>query len=148
VSRLKDQTLPGREQLNFSRPGRVWIRIRDPDPESGSAIRKNAGSGPVSGSALNQCGSATLPQAISKFYKRRIFWNKSFPVHYSTLPPCRFHCVGGRWDRTQNRCDYGLTARRSIHSARTQYFPNSVIANNVHTILYTEAVPEATFLLS
>jgi hypothetical protein len=35
-----------------------WIRIRDPDPESGSAIRKNAGS--VSGSALNQCGSETL----------------------------------------------------------------------------------------
>jgi hypothetical protein len=28
----------------------------DPDPESGSAIRKNAGSG----SALNQCGSETL----------------------------------------------------------------------------------------
>jgi hypothetical protein len=27
------------------------------EPESGSAIRKNAGSG----SALNQCGSATLP---------------------------------------------------------------------------------------
>jgi hypothetical protein len=37
-----------------------WIRIRDPDPESGSAIRKNAGSGSVSGSALNQCGSETL----------------------------------------------------------------------------------------
>jgi hypothetical protein len=32
----------------------------DPDPESGSAIRKNAGSGSVSGSAINQCGSATL----------------------------------------------------------------------------------------
>jgi hypothetical protein len=31
---------------------------RDPDPESGSAIRKNAGSGSVS--ALNQCGSETL----------------------------------------------------------------------------------------
>jgi hypothetical protein len=30
------------------------------DPESGSAIRKNVGSGFVSGSALNQCGSATL----------------------------------------------------------------------------------------
>ncbi len=28
-------------------------------PESGSAIRKNAGSGSVSGSALNQCGSET-----------------------------------------------------------------------------------------
>ncbi len=35
-------------------------RIRDPDPESGSAIRKNAGSGSVSGSALNQCGSETM----------------------------------------------------------------------------------------
>ncbi len=32
----------------------------DPDPESGSAIRKNSGSGSVSGSALNQCGSETL----------------------------------------------------------------------------------------
>jgi hypothetical protein len=32
----------------------------DPDPGSGSAIRKNAGSGSVSGSALNQCGSETL----------------------------------------------------------------------------------------
>jgi hypothetical protein len=32
----------------------------DPDPESRSAIRKNAGSGYVSRSALNQCGSETL----------------------------------------------------------------------------------------
>jgi hypothetical protein len=32
----------------------------DPDQESGSAIRKNAGSGSVSGSALYQCGSETL----------------------------------------------------------------------------------------
>ena len=35
----------------------------DPDPESGSAIRNNAGSGYVSGSALNQCGSETLKAA-------------------------------------------------------------------------------------
>jgi hypothetical protein len=35
-------------------------QTRDLDPESVSAIRKNAGSGSVSGSALNQCGSATL----------------------------------------------------------------------------------------
>ncbi len=35
-------------------------RIRIRDPESGSAIRKNAGSGSIFGSALNQCGSATL----------------------------------------------------------------------------------------
>jgi hypothetical protein len=49
--------------FNFrsSNPGSgSGIRIRDPDPESGSAIRKNAGSGSVSGSALNQCGSETL----------------------------------------------------------------------------------------
>jgi hypothetical protein len=32
----------------------------DPDPGSGSAIRKNAGSVSVSRSALNQCRSATL----------------------------------------------------------------------------------------
>jgi hypothetical protein len=35
----------------------------DPDPESGSAIRKNDGSG--SGSALNQCGSETLVARLS-----------------------------------------------------------------------------------
>ncbi len=44
-----------------------WIRIRDPDLESGSGIRirnqKNAGSGSVSGSALNQCGSETLQKS-------------------------------------------------------------------------------------
>jgi hypothetical protein len=38
----------------------------DPDPESGSANRKNAGSGSVSGSALNQCRSETLPGRVKK----------------------------------------------------------------------------------
>jgi hypothetical protein len=33
----------------------------DPNPESRSAIRKNAGSGSVSGTTLNQCVSETLP---------------------------------------------------------------------------------------
>jgi hypothetical protein len=37
----------------------------DPDPGSGSAIRKNAGSG----SALNQCGSETLDKAIPVIIK-------------------------------------------------------------------------------
>jgi hypothetical protein len=50
----------GLQNLN-SDPG-SGIRIRDPG--SGSVIRKNAGSGSVSGSvsgsAINQCGSATL----------------------------------------------------------------------------------------
>jgi hypothetical protein len=40
----------------------------DPDPGSGSAIRKNAGSGSVSGSALNQCGSETLRVRIQDVY--------------------------------------------------------------------------------
>jgi hypothetical protein len=43
-----------------------WIRIRDLDPESGSAIRKSAGSGSVSGSALNQSGSETLQNSRGK----------------------------------------------------------------------------------
>jgi hypothetical protein len=32
-----------------------------------------------------------------------------YDVLYSTLlhlPPLRFHCVGGCWDRTQDSCDY------------------------------------------
>ncbi len=45
------------------------IRIRKPDPESGSAIRKNAGSGSISGSALNQCGSETLPLIMCPIQK-------------------------------------------------------------------------------
>ncbi len=34
-----------------------------------------------------------------------------FNVLYSTLlhlPPLKFHCVGGYWDRTQDCCDFGI----------------------------------------
>ncbi len=31
-----------------------------------------------------------------------------FYVLYSTLPPLRFRCVGGCWDRTQDCCDFGI----------------------------------------
>ncbi len=60
------------------------------------------------------------------------FWDFSFyvpvpPVRYSTLlhlPPLRFHCVGGCWDRTQDSCDYGIgsnhSARSRPHLARSQ----------------------------
>jgi hypothetical protein len=57
--------------FNFrsSNPGSgSGIRIRDPYPESGSAIRRNAGSGSVSGSALNQCGSETLVFSVKGIY--------------------------------------------------------------------------------
>jgi hypothetical protein len=56
ISSCKFFQILGQQTLDGS-----GIRIRDPDPESGSVIRKNAGSGSVSGSALNQCGSETLP---------------------------------------------------------------------------------------
>ncbi len=54
----------------------------DPDPESGSAIRKNAGSGSVSGSALNQCGSKTLGITV--------FWLKLFLGAFFTKVICTF----------------------------------------------------------
>jgi hypothetical protein len=51
--------------INFSILGHQTLDP-DQDPGSGSrsAIRKNAGSGSVSGSPLNQCGSETLVPAI------------------------------------------------------------------------------------
>jgi hypothetical protein len=41
-------------------PAINFFSFRSSNPGSGSAIRKNDGSGSVSGSALNQCGSETL----------------------------------------------------------------------------------------
>jgi hypothetical protein len=45
---------------------------------------------------------------ISKLLNRFLFF---LNVLYSTLlhlPPLRFHCVGGCWDRTQDFCDFGI----------------------------------------
>ncbi len=72
----------------------VGHQTLDPDPESGSAIRKNAGSGFVSGSALNQCGSETLVFRMTRenyqlmyfIIKKEIQIRKSNPKNYkSTL---------------------------------------------------------------
>jgi hypothetical protein len=44
-------------------------------------------------------------------------WIFSFYVRYSTLlhlPPLRFHCVGGCWDRTQDSCDYGIGSHDTL----------------------------------
>jgi hypothetical protein len=41
-------------------------------------------------------------------------------VLYSTLlhlPPLRFHCVGGCWDRTQDSCDFGIGFQMLCHAA-------------------------------
>jgi hypothetical protein len=45
--------------------------------------------------------------------KRGFFY---FYVRYTTLlhvPPLRFHCVGGCWDRTQDccECDFGIDSQ-------------------------------------
>jgi hypothetical protein len=45
-----------------------------------------------------------------------------FHVRHSTLfhlPPFRFHCVGGCWDRTQDSCDNGIGCQTLYHSARS-----------------------------
>jgi hypothetical protein len=60
ISSCKFFSILGHQTLDPDPGSGSGIWIRDPDPESGSAIRKNAGSGSVSGSALNQCGSETL----------------------------------------------------------------------------------------
>ncbi len=54
-------------------------------------------------------------------YKYSLDWI-FFYVRYSTLlhlPPLRILCVGACWERTQDCCDFGLTDRRSNHSARS-----------------------------
>jgi hypothetical protein len=68
-----------------------------------------------------------------------------FYVGYSTLPhlpPLRFHCVGGRWDRTQDSCDYVIGCQTlEPHSARSHpqmlfccYFCSSP-ANFIFTLI-------------
>ncbi len=49
------------KKMEIKFPAIIFFYFRSSNPRSGSAIRKNAGSGSVSGSALNQCGSETLP---------------------------------------------------------------------------------------
>jgi hypothetical protein len=53
------------KKIEIKFPAINFLQTLDPDPESGSAIRKNAGS--VSGSALNQCGSETLKKKLKFF---------------------------------------------------------------------------------
>ncbi len=69
----------------------------------------------VSEKSLEDCSVHTV-QGVYYFHYhtfcwRRIFWDFSFYVRYSTLlhlPPFRFHCVGGCWDRSQDCCSFGI----------------------------------------
>jgi hypothetical protein len=48
------------KKIELKYPAKIFFQFRSSNPGSGFTIRKNAGSGSVSGSALNQCGSETL----------------------------------------------------------------------------------------
>ncbi len=71
----------------------------------------------------NYCQLLQPPMTrISQIYcKIGIFGAFSFNVRNSTLlhlPPLRFHCVGGCWDRSQDCCDIGIHSHiRFNHSA-------------------------------
>jgi hypothetical protein len=59
ISKL--QFLINKIEIKF--PAKIFFSIlghQTLDPDPGSVIRKNSGSGSVSGSVLNQCGSETL----------------------------------------------------------------------------------------
>jgi hypothetical protein len=71
----------------------MFFNFTSSKPGSGSAIRKNAGSGSVSGSALNQCGSK--PWWIYPFKKRVLYPEVTIlgflllyiRVYYTVAPP-------------------------------------------------------------
>jgi hypothetical protein len=68
-----------------------------------------------------------------KIREKRLTWHEadfkggflgffSFYVQYSKLlhlPPLRFHCAGGCWDRTRTVANTALAVRHSYHSARS-----------------------------
>ncbi len=71
-----------------------------------------------------------------------VFLNFFSHVLYSTvppLPPLRFHCVGGCWDRTQNCCDFDISCQTlqplsQISSMRTQKF-KFIMNLHIHSLL-------------
>jgi hypothetical protein len=65
--------------------------------------------------ALRQQHAVTLAHAVHlptlDPLQHKLTGGFFFCVLYSTLlhlPPLRFHCVGGCWDRTQDCCDFGI----------------------------------------
>jgi hypothetical protein len=74
-----------------------------------------------------------------------------FSVLYSTLlhlPPVRFHCVGGCWNRTQYSCDFSIVRRFNHsdishpHSARSyqRSARSHPYSARSHTLLYWNVV--------
>ncbi len=50
----------------------------------------------------------SLQYCVNLFFFFNNFWGDFFLsfVLYSALPPLRFHCADGCWDRTQDRCSW------------------------------------------
>jgi hypothetical protein len=89
----------------------------DPDPESGSTIRKNAGSDSESGSALNQCGSETLRRGTISFHLcgRNIIFKKQGRF---ITPMGLYFCGGLTFPLIRVLCPglgVGAGVRRSCH---------------------------------
>jgi hypothetical protein len=83
----------------------------DPDPESGSAIRKNAGSGSVSGSALNQCGSETLHKSVASSQK----YDKRFSSRIQIFSNPGSRGQKGSGSRIRNTAFFGLRKKLSFY---------------------------------
>jgi hypothetical protein len=53
--------------------------------------------------------SFQTPFKLKKFF---FIFLRTLLLH---LPPLSYHCVGGRWDLTQDCCDYGIDIQTSNH---------------------------------
>ncbi len=88
------------------RPRRRPTRSRPSPRETGTTARQ------LIHCKKGQRFSRPPSRHVSNQTQRGIFLDFFFfCVRYSRqlhLPPLRFHCVGGCWDRTQGRCDYGI----------------------------------------
>ena len=74
-----------------------------------SEIRDRGGSAASGGGLSSAPGHAAGVGGLTKF---AFFYN--FFVLYSTLlhlPPLRFHCADGCWERTQDRCNWCIDSQ-------------------------------------
>ncbi len=63
-------------------------------------------------------------------------------VWYSTLlhlPPLRFHCVGGCWDRTQDICDNDIAWLSDALTTRLDLIHTRL--DVIHSILFEKTIP-------
>jgi hypothetical protein len=82
----------------------------------------------------NSCRVRTSAHLIGEFFE-------FFYVLYSALlhlPPLRFHCVGGNWDRTQNCGDFGHWLSKALTTRLNLIYPR------LDLILHTAHSPGST----